>query len=82
MDNYQALKVFYNDVLVGSLYKSTSRLTAFKYDDEWLINGFSIFPFSLHLIKKEFTPSYDPFLTSLKSLMIVCLINKFWNPFL
>lgn len=61
MDNYQALKVFYNDVLVGTLYKSTSRLTAFKYDDDFLINGFSISPFSLPLIKKEFTPSYDPF---------------------
>lgn len=61
MDNYKYLKVFYNNILVGTLAKTTDRVVAFEYDSEWLNNGFSISPFSLPLIKKVFIPKYDPF---------------------
>ena len=61
MDNYKYLKVFYNDILVGTLAKTHERVVAFEYDSDWLNNGFSISPFSLPLIKKVFIPKYDPF---------------------
>lgn len=61
MDNYKYLKVFYNDILVGTLAKTPEKVVAFEYDTDWLINGFSISPFSLPLIKKVFIPKYDPF---------------------
>ena len=61
MDNYKYLKVFYNDILVGTLAKTPDRVVAFEYDSDWLNNGFSISPFSLPLIKKIFIPKYDPF---------------------
>ena len=61
MDNYKYLKVFYNDILVGTLAKTPDRVVAFEYDSEWLNNGFSISPFSLPLIKKVFIPKYEPF---------------------
>ena len=61
MDNYKYLKVFYNDILVGTLAKTPERVIAFEYDLDWLNNGFSISPFSLPLIKKVFIPKYDPF---------------------
>lgn len=61
MDNYKYLKVFYNDILVGTLAKTPDRVVAFEYDTDWLNNGFSISPFSLPLIKKVFIPKYDPF---------------------
>ena len=61
MDNYKYLKVFYNDILVGTLAKTPDRVIAFEYDLDWLNSGFSISPFSLPLIKKVFIPKYDPF---------------------
>ena len=61
MDNYRYLKVFYNDILVGTLAKTPERVVAFEYDSDWLNNGFSISPFSLPLIKKVFIPKYEPF---------------------
>lgn len=61
MDNYRYLKVFYNDILVGTLAKTPERVVAFEYDSDWLSNGFSISPFSLPLIKKVFIPKYEPF---------------------
>ena len=61
MDNYKYLKVFYNDILVGTLAKTPDRVVAFEYDSDWLNKGFSISPFSLPLIKKVFIPKYDPF---------------------
>lgn len=41
MDNYKYLKVFYNDILVGTLAKTPDRVIAFEYDLDWLNNGFS-----------------------------------------
>ena len=61
MDNYRYLKVFYNDILVGTLAKTPERVVAFEYDSDWLSNGFSISSFSLPLIKKVFIPKYEPF---------------------
>lgn len=61
MDNYKYLKVFYNDILVGTLAKTPERVVAFEYDLDWLNNGFSISPFNLPLIKKVFIPKYEPF---------------------
>ncbi len=61
MDNYKYLKVFYNDIFVGTLAKTPDSVVAFEYDSDWLNNGFSISPFSLPLIKKVFIPKYDPF---------------------
>ena len=61
MDNYKYLKVFYNNILVGTLAKTPERVVAFEYDSDWLNNGFSISPFSLPLIKKVFIPKYEPF---------------------
>ena len=61
MDNYKYLKVFYNDILVGTLAKTPEKVVAFEYDSDWLNNGFSISPFSLPLIKKVFIPKYEPF---------------------
>lgn len=61
MDNYKYLKVFHNDILVGTLAKTPERVVAFEYDSDWLNNGFSISPFSLPLIKKVFIPKYEPF---------------------
>lgn len=61
MYKYKYLKVFYNDILVGTLAKTPERVVAFEYDLDWLNNGFSISPFSLPLIKKVFIPKYEPF---------------------
>ena len=61
MDKYKYLKVFYNDILVGTLAKTPERVVAFEYDLDWLNSGFSISPFSLPLIKKVFIPKYEPF---------------------
>ena len=61
MDNFKFLKVYYNDVLVGTLAKTPENLVAFEYDTDWLNNCFSISPLSLPLVKKVFIPKYDPF---------------------
>lgn len=61
MENYKYLKVFYNDIPVGTLARTPDRLIAFEYDSEWLADGFSISPFSLPLQKKVFVPKFEPF---------------------
>jgi serine/threonine-protein kinase HipA len=61
MNNYKVLQVFYNDILVGTLAKTPDNLVAFEYDDNWLLNGFSLSPFSLPLVKKVFIPKFEPF---------------------
>ena len=60
MDNYKYLQVFYNDKLVGTLAKTPDRLVAFEYDNDWLVTGFSISPFSLPLQKKVYLPKFEP----------------------
>lgn len=61
MNRTNKLLVRYNGKLVGTmaLYKNT--IAAFEYDREWLVDGFSISPFSLPLEKRVFIHRPDPF---------------------
>lgn len=61
MKNIKSLQVFYNDTKVGTLAILPNSLVAFEYNEKWLLEGFSICPFSLPLIKKVFLPKIDPF---------------------
>lgn len=61
MNSYENLKVYFNDLIVGTLAKTNNNAIAFEYDNAWLNNGFSISPFSLPLEKKVFLPKYEPF---------------------
>ncbi len=54
------LNVYYNDRLVGTLAQY-NRKYAFQYDDEWILNGFSISPFSLPLKNNVFIPNDNTF---------------------
>ncbi len=51
MRQNNALQVYYDERLVGTLAMTADHKAAFQYDDEWLENGFSISPFSLPLKK-------------------------------
>lgn len=55
------LNVRYNGSKVGNLTRYNRQFLAFTYDDKWLIDGFSISPFSLPLEKKVYIPNVDPF---------------------
>ena len=61
MDKVRQLDVSYKDRKVGTLALHKDYFVAFEYDKEWLIDGFSISPFSLPLEKKVFVPKIDPF---------------------
>lgn len=61
MNNYKTLEVFLGEHKVGTLAAMRDRRVAFEYDEEWLLNGFSISPFSLPLEKKVFIPKEEPF---------------------
>lgn len=52
----KTLKVKCFDRYVGTLAMTLDGKVAFSYDDEWLVNGFAISPFSLPLEKKVFIP--------------------------
>lgn len=56
------LLVYYNDKLVGTLALSKNFDIYFQYDKDWIINGFSINPFSLPLTNEIYTskkPYFD-----------------------
>ena len=61
MKQDNALQVYYDEKLVGTLAMPTNRKAAFQYTDEWLEHGFSISPFSLPLKKQVFVPTKDYF---------------------
>ena len=61
MRQNNALQVYYDERLVGTLAMTADHKAAFQYDDEWLENGFSISPFSLPLEKQVFVPQKDYF---------------------
>lgn len=61
MEIIKSLQVFYNNIKVGTLAILSNNLVAFEYDSKWLVEGFSISPFSLPLVKKVFIPKIDPF---------------------
>ena len=42
MRQNNALQVYYDERLVGTLAMTADHKAAFQYDDEWLENGFSI----------------------------------------
>lgn len=56
MKQDNALQVYYDEKLVGTLATTANRKAAFQYTDEWLEHGFSISPFSLPLKKQVFVP--------------------------
>ena len=56
-----ALQVFYDEKLVGTLAMTADHKAAFQYSEEWLENGFSISPFSLPLKDQVFVPNKDYF---------------------
>lgn len=62
MDTIRQLNVFYKKRKVGTLATHEKQFTAFEYDKDWLIDGFSINPFSLPLEKRVFLPKIDPFI--------------------
>lgn len=57
----KVIYVYFEDVLVGTLAKTSSHMVAFEYDDMWIKNGFSISPFSLPLERKVFIPTKSHF---------------------
>lgn len=61
MNRLNKLEVFYHERSVGTMALYQNRLAAFEYDKDWLVDGFSISPFSLPLEKKVFMPKIDPF---------------------
>lgn len=61
MNRVNKLEVFYHESRVGTMALYQNRLAAFEYDKDWLIDGFSISPFSLPLEKKVFMPGTEPF---------------------
>lgn len=61
MDRLNKVNVFCHNFKVGTMALYQNRLAAFEYDSDWLIDGFSISPFSLPLEKKVFIPKIDPF---------------------
>lgn len=61
MKQNNALQVYYDKRLVGTLAMTARQMVAFQYSDEWLENGFSINPFSLPLKKQVFVPTKDCF---------------------
>ena len=59
MVSVKKLDVCIAGVKVGTLAVTDNYLCAFEYSDEWLMNGYSISPFSLPLEKKVFIPKLD-----------------------
>ena len=61
MSQDNALQVFYDEKLVGTLAMTAEHKVAFQYCEEWLENGFAISPFSLPLKNQVFVPTKDYF---------------------
>ena len=56
MIDVKFLNVKCNGMSVGKLAETPKGLVAFEYDNSWLLNGFSISPFSLPLKRGVFVP--------------------------
>ena len=61
MKRDNALQVYYNERLVGTLAMTAGRKIAFQYSKSWIEKGFSISPFSLPLKDQVFIPTKDYF---------------------
>ena len=72
-----ALQVFYDEKLVGTLAMTADHKAAFQYSEEWIENGFPISPFSLPLKKQVFVPTKDYFdgLIGGDCCWIVCYVH-------
>lgn len=61
MIHTEKINVFYHEKKVGTIALYHGRYGAFAYDREWLMDGFSISPFSLPLEERVFVPRMEPF---------------------
>lgn len=61
MKEINNLKIKYHDRTVGILAETKDGKGAFQYDKNWLMDGFSISPFSLPLDERVFLPKKDVF---------------------
>lgn len=61
MKNVEWLNVLYDHRKVGLLTYTRDHRVAFSYDKEWLVNGFTISPFSLPLSEEVFIAEQRPF---------------------
>lgn len=59
--NVKRLVVKYNNKVVGFLEELSNKSIAFQYDEDWMINGFSISPFHLPLTNKVYISKSDYF---------------------
>lgn len=59
MDRIKKLNVYYHQRKVGTLALYQKMLNVFEYDKEWLVDGFSISPFSLPLKQTVFIPKQN-----------------------
>ena len=59
--NNQAIRILYNSMLVGILTTNDREVAVFEYDQDWLINGYSISPFELPLESGFFNANENPF---------------------
>ncbi|MDR2884507.1 MAG: type II toxin-antitoxin system HipA family toxin [Deferribacteraceae bacterium] len=57
----KVIHVLYHGQRVGRVAETSDRLAAFEYDEQWLVDGFSISPFKLPLEKKVFIAKSTPF---------------------
>ncbi|MEG0923524.1 MAG: type II toxin-antitoxin system HipA family toxin [Anaerovoracaceae bacterium] len=61
MNRISSVNVIFQGRKVGKLARTANWVTAFQYDKQWLIDGFSISPLSLPLKDKVFIAKIDPF---------------------
>lgn len=61
MERVEKIEVYYHDRKVGTIALHNRTLAAFGYDQQWLLDGFSISPLSLPLKSGVFMPKIDPF---------------------
>lgn len=61
MREINSLTVKYHDRIVGILAETKDGKGAFQYDKEWILDGFSISPFSLPLSERVYIPKKDVF---------------------
>ena len=66
----KTLQVLYKDRLVGTLALTKDGKAAFEYDEKWLVEGFSISPFSFLLEKMVYIRKKIIFMDYLVCLQI------------
>lgn len=61
MKRVNELNVLFHNRRVGRIKRYKNYLTAFEYDKDWLLDGFSISPFALPLKQQVFISKQEPF---------------------